>query len=130
MMQVWPETQGYSSKIHVDTATQLITSIHKIVLGLTSVERYVKANLGPLLQGGEGSTTNISMSKAALEAFRTSFDPLDLLDLLDVGQPFGLNSQCHARTDDGVDAVGGVGEEGSRRWICWCNQLRLEWMLE
>ena len=71
----------------------------------------MNGTLGSLLQGGEGSTTNISLSKEALEAFRTSLDPLDLLDLLDVGQPFGLNPQCCARTDDGVGAGGGVEEE-------------------
>ena len=79
--------------------------------------------MGFLLQGGEDSTTNISVSNVASEALRTSLDPLDLLDLLDVGQPFGLNPQCYARTDDRADAVGGVGEEGSGCWICWCNQL-------
>ena len=56
-------------------------------------------------------TTNISVSKEALEVFKTLLDPLDLLDLLEVGQPFGLNPPRYARTDDGVDAVGGVGEE-------------------
>ena len=38
----------------------------------------------------------------ALEKFRSSLDekcpiPLDLLDLLDIGQPFGINPQCYAR---------------------------------
>ena len=52
-------------------------------------------------RGGEGSK-EMGVSKEALEAFRTSLDdkcpiPLDLLDLLDVGQPFGLNPQCYAR---------------------------------
>jgi len=56
--------------------------------------------------GGErtsdGSKEMGVVSKEALEAFRTSLDdkcpiPLDLLDLLDVGQPFGLNPQCYAR---------------------------------
>ncbi|KAK1748449.1 hypothetical protein QTG54_000388, partial [Skeletonema marinoi] len=80
ILQNWPETQGDSAKIHNDTATELIASIRKIVTGLRTVERHVKA----------------------LEKFRSSLDdkcpvPLDLLDLLDIGQPFGINPQCYAR---------------------------------
>ena len=53
--------------------------------------------------GGGGGGGTGSSSTAAADAFRTSLEenypiPLDLLDLLDVGQPtFGLNPQCYAR---------------------------------
>jgi len=53
--------------------------------------------------GGGGGGTGSSSTAAAADAFRTSLEenypiPLDLLDLLDVGQPtFGLNPQCYAR---------------------------------
>eukprot|EP00581_Thalassiosira_minuscula_P019069 CAMPEP_0183727112 /NCGR_PEP_ID=MMETSP0737-20130205/24908_1 /TAXON_ID=385413 /ORGANISM="Thalassiosira miniscula, Strain CCMP1093" /LENGTH=221 /DNA_ID=CAMNT_0025958663 /DNA_START=25 /DNA_END=690 /DNA_ORIENTATION=- len=100
ILQNWPETQGDSAKVHADTAAKLIASIRKIVLGLRSVERHVNGT-GPSNQGGAGGTES-AISKEALEAFRTSLEdkcpiPLDLLDLLDVGQPFGLNPQCYAR---------------------------------
>ena len=53
--------------------------------------------------GGSGTGSSSSAAAAAADAFRTSLEenypiPLDLLDLLDVGQPtFGLNPQCYAR---------------------------------
>mmetsp|Transcript_17018 Transcript_17018/g.36690 ORF Transcript_17018/g.36690 Transcript_17018/m.36690 type:complete len:244 (+) Transcript_17018:316-1047(+) len=111
ILQNWPETQGDSAKIHADTATELIASIRKIVVGLRSVERHVNGT-GSLNQGigGEGGASSsggssgamANMSKEAVEAFRTSLEdhcpiPLDMLDLLDVGQPFSLNPQCYAR---------------------------------
>ena len=110
ILQNWPETQGDSAKVHADTATELIASIRKIVLGLRAVERHVNGT-GPSNHqgsgggGGEGTQTGgalAAISKDALEAFRTSLEdkcpiPLDLLDLLDVGQPFGMNPQCYAR---------------------------------
>ena len=51
ILQNWPETQaqGDSAKVHADTATDLIASIRKIVLGLRSVERHVNGT------GGEGA---------------------------------------------------------------------------
>ncbi|KAL7540539.1 hypothetical protein ACHAXR_010194 [Thalassiosira sp. AJA248-18] len=107
ILQNWPETQGDSAKIHADTATQLIASIRKIVLGLRSVERHVNgtggSSGGGASAGGGGDGGGVgAISKEALEAFRISLEdkcpiPLDLLDLLDVGQPFGLNPQCYAR---------------------------------
>ena len=114
LLQNWPETQGdYSAKIHADSATELIASMRKIVLGIRSVERHVNGT-GPAVaqgsssgsgeQGSTGSSSGSSaISKEALEAFRVSLEekcpiPLDLLDLLNVGgQPFGLNPQCYAR---------------------------------
>jgi len=94
ILQNWPETQGDSAKIHNDTATELIASIRKIVTGLRTVERHVNGT------GPSQAATNIPAE--ALEKFRSSLDdkcpvPLDLLDLLDIGQPFGINPQCYAR---------------------------------
>lgn len=93
ILQNWPETQGDSAKIHNDTATELIASIRKIVTGLRAVERHVN---------GTGPSPAANIPAEALEKFRSSLDekcpiPLDLLDLLDVGQPFGINPQCYAR---------------------------------
>ena len=123
ILQHWPETQGDSAKVHADTATELIASIRKIVLGLRSVERHVNGTGPNTTRGNDGTkegaaaaanhgssaTTNndavSSISKEALQAFRTSLEdkcpiPLYLLDLLDVGpqqNPFGMNPQCYAR---------------------------------
>lgn len=102
ILQNWPETssalQGNdSAKVHAETYTELIASIRKIALGIRSIERHVNGTVS----GGGG--TGSSSSAAAADAFRTSLEenypiPLDLLDLLDVGQPtFGLNPQCYAR---------------------------------
>ena len=93
ILQNWPETQGDSSKVHADTGKELIASIRKIVTGLRSVERHVN---------GTGPSPAANIPAEALEKFRTSIDekcpiPLDLLDLLDIGQPFGINPQCYAR---------------------------------
>jgi len=93
ILQNWPETQGDSAKIHNDTATELIASIRKIVTGLRAVERHVN---------GTGPSPAANIPAEALEKFRSSLDdkcpiPLDLLDLLDIGQPFGINPQCYAR---------------------------------
>ncbi len=93
ILQNWPETQGDSSKVHADTGKELIASIRKIVTGLRSVERHVN---------GTGPSPAANIPAAALDKFRTSIDekcpiPLDLLDLLDIGQPFGINPQCYAR---------------------------------
>lgn len=93
ILQNWPETQGDSAKIHADTATELIASIRKIVTGLRAVERHVN---------GTGPSQAANIPAEALDKFRSSLDekcpiPLDLLDLLDIGQPFGINPQCYAR---------------------------------
>jgi hypothetical protein len=99
-LQNWPESGGDSSKVHQDAATELIASIRKIVLGVRSVERHVNGT-GP--SSSEGTKTDQgTIPKEALEAFRASLDdkcpiPLDLLDLMDVGHPFGMNPQCYAR---------------------------------
>ena len=103
ILQNWPETssaqQGNdSAKVHAETSTELIASIRKIALGIRSIERHVNGT-----DGGGGGGTGSSSTAAAADAFRTSLEenypiPLDLLDLLDVGQPtFGLNPQCYAR---------------------------------
>jgi len=103
ILQNWPETssaqQGNdSAKVHDETSTELIASIRKIALGIRSIERHVNGTAG-----GSGGGTGSSSTAAAADAFRTSLEenypiPLDLLDLLDVGQPtFGLNPQCYAR---------------------------------
>jgi len=103
ILQNWPETssaqQGNdSAKVHAETSTELIASIRKIALGIRSIERHVNGTAG-----GGGGGTGSSSTAAAADAFRTSLEenypiPLDLLDLLDVGQPtFGLNPQCYAR---------------------------------
>ena len=89
---------GDSAKAHTDASSELIAVIRKVVLGLRSVERHVNGT-GP----GGGGDDPAANHRGALEAFRTSLEekcpiPLDLLDLLDVGQQaFGLNPQCHAR---------------------------------
>ena len=93
ILQNWPETQGDSAKIHNNTATELIASIRKIVTGLRAVERHVN---------GTGPSPSANIPAEALDKFRSSLDekcpiPLDLLDLLDIGQPFGINPQCYAR---------------------------------
>ncbi len=93
ILQNWPETQGDSAKIHADTATELIASIRKIVTGVRAVERHVN---------GTGPSPAANIPAEAFEKFRSSLDekcpiPLDLLDLLDIGQPFGINPQCYAR---------------------------------
>lgn len=104
ILQNWPETssaqQGNdSAKVHAETSTELVASIRKIALGIRSIERHVNGTAG----GGGGGGGTGSSSTAAADAFRTSLEenypiPLDLLDLLDVGQPtFGLNPQCYAR---------------------------------
>ena len=61
--------------------------------GLRAVERHVN---------GTGPSPAANIPAEALEKFRSSLDekcpiPLDLLDLLDIGQPFGINPQCYAR---------------------------------
>ncbi|KAL7442541.1 hypothetical protein ACHAXM_008437 [Skeletonema potamos] len=93
ILQNWPEAQGDSAKIHADTATELIASIRKIVTGVRAVERHVN---------GTGPSPAANIPAEALEKFRLSLDekcpiPLDLLDLLDIGQPFGINPLCYAR---------------------------------
>ena len=95
ILQNWPETKGDDSKgVHAETSAELIASIRRIALGVRSVERHVNGTGDGGGGGGGGS--------ASTEAFRTSLEeefpiPLDLLDLLDVGQPFGINPQCYAR---------------------------------
>ena len=113
----WPETQGDSAKAHVETCSELITSIRKIVLGVRSVERHVNGTgtgLTPSSTCSSSSNTSqlASISPEALIAFQTSLDtkcpiPLDLLDLLDVSTTttatsntssiFGLNPQVYIR---------------------------------
>ena len=117
----WPETQGDSAKAHVETCSELITSIRKIVLGVRSVERHVNGTGTGLTPSStcSGSSSNssntpqlASISPEALIAFQTSLDtkcpiPLDLLDLLDVSTTttatsntssiFGLNPQVYIR---------------------------------
>jgi hypothetical protein len=107
ILQNWPETtssaqQGNdSAKVHAETSTELIASIRKIALGIRSIERHVNGTASG--GSGTGSSSSSSAAAAAADAFRTSLEenypiPLDLLDLLDVGQPtFGLNPQCYAR---------------------------------
>jgi hypothetical protein len=96
ILQNWPETKGDDSKrVHAETSAELIASIRRIALGVRSVERHVNGT-GDMGGGGGGGSVST-------EAFRTSLEeeypiPLDLLDLLDVGQPtFGINPQCYAR---------------------------------
>jgi len=98
ILQNWPETKGDDSKrVHAQSSAELIASIRRIALGVRSVERHVNGT-GEGGGGGGGGG-----GSASTEAFRTSLDeeypiPLDLLDLLDVGQPtFGINPQCYAR---------------------------------
>jgi len=72
------------------------------------VERHVNGGKdgGHAASAADESISGSSMSKEALEAFRSSLEdkcpiPLDLLDLLDVvitqSNPFGMNPQCYAR---------------------------------
>ena len=98
ILQNWPETKGDDSKrVHAQSSAELIASIRRIALGVRSVERHVNGT-GEGGGGGGGGG-----GSASTEAFRTSLEeeypiPLDLLDLLDVGQPtFGINPQCYAR---------------------------------
>mmetsp|Transcript_5513 Transcript_5513/g.11394 ORF Transcript_5513/g.11394 Transcript_5513/m.11394 type:complete len:241 (+) Transcript_5513:171-893(+) len=98
--QNWPESDGDSAKIHAETATKLIQSIAKITRSVRSVERHVNGT-GPPHNNNPNSAEG-AISKESLESFRISLDekcpiPLDLLDLLDVGNPFGMNPQCYAR---------------------------------
>ncbi|KAL7533438.1 hypothetical protein ACHAWF_004500 [Thalassiosira exigua] len=108
ILQTWPETKGDSARVHADTAAALVASIRRVATGLRSVERHVNGTGPSGAGGGEGkggeggAGANAALSKEALEAFRSSLEskcpvPLDLLDLLDVGQPFGLNPLCYAR---------------------------------
>jgi len=97
ILQNWPEAKGDDSKrVHAETSADLIASIRKIALGVRSVERHVNGT-GDMGGGGGGG------GSLSTEAFRTSLEeeypiPLDLLDLLDIGQPtFGINPQCYAR---------------------------------
>jgi hypothetical protein len=98
ILQNWPETKGDDSKrVHAETSAELIASIRRIALGVRSVERHVNGTGDGGGGGGGGG------GSASTEAFRTLLEeeypiPLDLLDLLDVGQPtFGINPQCYAR---------------------------------
>ncbi|KAL7470628.1 hypothetical protein ACHAXS_010875 [Conticribra weissflogii] len=101
--QNWPESDGDSAKIHAETATNLIKCIAKITRSVRSVERHVNGT-GPPQNNNPNSahTSEGAISKESLESFRDSLDekcpiPLDLLDLMDVGNPFGMNPQCYAR---------------------------------
>lgn len=105
ILQTWPETQGDSAKVHADTAAKLIVAIRRVALGARGVERHVNGT-GPAAHNtaekGEsgGNHPQQHMSPEALAAFRSSLEekcpvPLDLLDLLDVGQPFGMHPQCY-----------------------------------
>ncbi|KAL3801236.1 hypothetical protein HJC23_012636 [Cyclotella cryptica] len=107
ILQKWPEATADSAKIHADTATELIASIRKIVLAVRTIERHVNGT-GPTQSSSSESATattttpSSTLPKEALESFRKSLDdkcpiPLDLLDLLDVGHPFGTNPQVYAR---------------------------------
>lgn len=106
ILQTWPETQGDSAKVHADTAAKLIVAIRRVALGARGVERHVNGT-GPAAhnaaeKGESGNNPQQHMSPEALAAFRSSLEekcpvPLDLLDLLDVGQPFGMHPQCYSR---------------------------------
>ncbi|KAL3794845.1 hypothetical protein ACHAW5_004367 [Stephanodiscus triporus] len=98
ILQNWPDAKGGddSRRVHAETSAELIASVRKIALGARSVERHVNG-------AGAGDGGGGGGSASSTEAFRKSLEeeypiPLDLLDLLDVGQPtFGINPQCYAR---------------------------------
>lgn len=78
---------------------RLIAAIRKIVLSVRTIERHVNGT-GP--KDHETTTPAGIIPRSSLESFRLSLDtkcpiPLDLLDLMDVGHPFGTNPQVYAR---------------------------------
>lgn len=73
----WEESEGDDSTVHVETTTQLMTSIRQILEALQRVEGVVKTD--EVLQ----------------QELRECPIPLDLLDLMDHGG--GLNPDCFLR---------------------------------
>lgn len=79
---------------------RLIASIRKIVVAIRSLERHIN---GTTSASNETIThKNQIIPKESLTAFRSSLEtkcpiPLDLLDLLDVGNVIGMNPQIYVR---------------------------------